>query len=66
MRKEEVAGGGNVLREQIKIDTNIQLESVTQVQPDEIQYDAETTWRTDRQKSEMSRFTQTTKSVKPH
>lgn len=66
MRKEEVAGGGNVLREQIKIDTNIQLESVTQVQLDEIQYDAETTWRTDRQKSEMSRFTQTTKSVKPH
>lgn len=51
MRKEEVAGGGNVLREQIKIDTNIQLESVTQVQLDEIQYDAETTWRTDRQKS---------------
>lgn len=43
MRKEEVAGGGNVLREQIKIDTNIQLESVTQVQLDEIQYDAETT-----------------------
>lgn len=66
MRKEEVAGGGNVLREQIKIDTNIQLESVTQVQLDEIQYDAETTWRTDRQKSEMSKFTQTTKSVKPH
>lgn len=66
MRKEEVAGGGNVLREQIKIDTNIQLESVTQVQLDEIQYDAETTWRTDRQKSEMSRSTQTTKSVKPH
>lgn len=43
MRKEEVAGAGNVLREQIKIDTNIQLESVTQVQLDEIQYDAETT-----------------------
>lgn len=43
MRKEEVAGGGNVLREQIKINTNIQLESVTQVQLDEIQYDAETT-----------------------
>lgn len=44
MRKEEVAGGGNVLREQIKIDTNIQLESVTQMKFNTMlkQHDAQT------------------------